>query len=251
MAEINIIPLRVCNEVRPGDKIDSMIADSLLQSRQALADGDIVIVTQKIVSKAEGRIVELEKVKPSRKAVRMANDHGKDPRIVEVILRESKKVLRASGGVIVVETRHGFVCANAGVDQSNIGGDDLALLLPLDPDKSAATIKNTLESRTGKKVAVIITDTFGRPFRNGQVNVAIGVAGISPIKSYVGTADMHGKKLRVTEIAIADELASAAELVMGKIDSVPVAIIRGYKFKYVRKCSAIELVRPEQKDLFR
>jgi coenzyme F420-0:L-glutamate ligase/coenzyme F420-1:gamma-L-glutamate ligase len=180
----------------------------------------------------------------------MAKEHDKDPRIMELILRESSQILRAKDGIIISETRNGFVCANAGVDQSNVKGDT-AVLLPLAPDESADRVRHAVKKKVGKEVAVIITDTFGRTFRNGQTNVAIGIAGINPIKSYIGTYDMYGRKLRVTEIAVADEIASASELVMGKSESTPVAIIRGYTFEKTSKASIKSLLRAKDRDLFR
>ena len=223
-----------------------MITDSV-----QIQDRDIVVVSQKIVSKAEGRTVDLAKIRPSKKAISLARSRRKDPRLVEIILRESRQVVRARNGVLITETHHGFVCANSAVDQSNVRGESVALLLPLNPDKSAARIRNAITRRSGRDVAVIIADTFGRPFRNGQTNVAIGVSGMDPIMSYVGSKDMYGKTLRVTEIAVADEIASAAELVMGKAIRVPVAIVRGYDFKFASKASVQSLVRNKERDLFR
>jgi coenzyme F420-0:L-glutamate ligase/coenzyme F420-1:gamma-L-glutamate ligase len=180
----------------------------------------------------------------------MAKEHDKDPRVMELILKESIQILRAKNGIIISETKHGFVCANAGVDQSNVEGD-MAVLLPVAPDESASRIQDAVKKKIGKEIAVIITDTFGRTFRNGQTNVAIGIAGINPIKSYIGTYDMYGRKLRVTEIAVADEIASAAELVMGKAEGTPVAIVRGYIFEKASKTSVKLLLRAKERDLFR
>ncbi|MDQ5842365.1 MAG: coenzyme F420-0:L-glutamate ligase, partial [Thermoproteota archaeon] len=174
----------------------------------------------------------------------------KDPRVMELILKESTQILRAKNGLIISETKHGFVCANAGVDQSNVE-DGMAVLLPVAPDESASRIQDTVKKKIGKEIAVIITDTFGRTFRNGQTNVAIGIAGINPLKSYVGTYDMYGRKLRVTEIAVADEIASAAELVMGKAEGIPVAIVRGYSFEKASRTSVKSLLRAKERDLFR
>jgi coenzyme F420-0:L-glutamate ligase/coenzyme F420-1:gamma-L-glutamate ligase len=244
---IQIIPLRISANVRPHDDLNAIIIEA---AGSEIRDGDVLVVAHKIVSKAEGRVVNLADVKPSQKAVRMGKEHGKDPRIMELILKESVKILRAKNGIIVSETRHGLVCANAGVDQSNVKGDS-AVLLPVDPDRSASRIKDAVKKKAGKYTAVVITDTFGRPFREGQANVAIGVAGLNPIKSYIGSRDMYGRKLRVSEIAIADEIASAAELVMGKAKGVPVAIIRGYEFEKVGRSSAKSLQRPRSQDLFR
>lgn len=227
-----------------------IILEAIDRSQIEIQYGDILVVTHKIVSKAEGRVVELDSIEPSTKAINMAKEHDKDPRIMELILRESSQILRAKDGIIISETRHGFVCANAGVDQSNVKGDT-AVLLPLAPDESADRIRHAVKKKVGKEVAVIITDTFGRTFRNGQTNVAIGIAGINPIKSYIGTYDMYGRKLRVTEIAVADEIASASELVMGKSESTPVAIIRGYNFEKTSKASIKSLLRAKDRDLFR
>jgi coenzyme F420-0:L-glutamate ligase / coenzyme F420-1:gamma-L-glutamate ligase len=227
-----------------------MILGAIGHSQIEIQDGDILVVTHKIVSKAEGRIVDLASIKPSTKAISMAKEHDKDPRVMELILMESTQILRAKNGIIISETKHGFVCANAGVDQSNVEGDT-AVLLPVAPDESAGRIQEVVKKKIGKEIAVIITDTFGRSFRNGQTNVAIGVAGINPIKSYIGTYDMYGRKLRVTEIAVADEIASAAELVMGKAEGTPVAIVRGYIFEKASKTSVKSLLRAKERDLFR
>jgi coenzyme F420-0:L-glutamate ligase/coenzyme F420-1:gamma-L-glutamate ligase len=180
----------------------------------------------------------------------MAKEHDKDPRIMELIVNESTQILRAKNGIIISETKHGFVCANAGVDQSNVEGDT-AVLLPVAPDESASRLQDAVKKKIGKEIAVVITDTFGRTFRNGQTNVAIGIAGMNPIKSYIGTYDMYGRKLRVTEIAVADEIASAAELVMGKAEGTPVAIVRGYNFERASRSSVKSLLRAKERDLFR
>ncbi len=244
---IQIIPVRISADIRPHDELDVIIIEA---AGQEIQNGDVLVVAHKIVSKAEGRLVSLANVKPSDKALRMAKEHGKDPRIMELILEESVQILRAKDGIIISETKHGLVCANAGVDQSNVEGDS-AVLLPVDPDRSASRLKDAVKKKAGKEIAVVITDTFGRPFREGQTNVAIGVAGINPIKSYVGSRDVYGRKLRVSEIAVVDEIASAAELVMGKAEGVPVAIVRGYKFEKTAKSSAKALQRPKERDLFR
>ena len=252
---IQIIPLRLSADIRPNDELDALILGSLEQRQEQIFDNDVLVVAHKIVSKAEGRVVNLDPIKPSAESLKIAEEDRKDPRIVELILRESKDMIRRSNGVIIVETRHGFICANAGVDQSNVEDSiNHAVLLPVDADASANKIRESLREKTGgKDFAVIITDTFGRPFREGQTNIAIGIAGIEPIKSYVGSADMYGKKLRVTEIAVVDEIASAAELAMGKLERVPVVIIRGYKYQKPEKESSTvsKLIRPKEKDLFR
>jgi coenzyme F420-0:L-glutamate ligase/coenzyme F420-1:gamma-L-glutamate ligase len=250
--EIQVIPVRVLRDVRPGDELHSLILRSLKCNNIVLENGDIIVIAQKIVSKAEGQIISLSSVTPSAFAIRLAKKFRKDPRTIELVLRQSKNIIRISNGIIISETKQGFICANAGVDQSNImNSEETALLLPVDPDASAKGIMNVLKEKTNREIAVIITDSFGRPFRNGQTNVAIGVAGINPIRSYIGEEDMYGKKLKVTEIAVVDEIASAAELVMGKSKRIPVAVIRG--FEYVRNEKALidGLIREREKDLFR
>jgi coenzyme F420-0:L-glutamate ligase/coenzyme F420-1:gamma-L-glutamate ligase len=247
---IQITPIRVSDDIGPDNDLTIVILEAIADSQIEIQNGDILVVTHKIVSKAEGRVVDLTRIRPSPKAIRMAKEHDKDPRVMELILKESIQILRAKNGIIISETKHGFVCANAGLDQSNVEGD-MAVLLPAAPDESASRIQDAVMEKTGKEIAVIITDTFGRTFRNGQTNVAIGIAGINPIKSYIGTYDMYGRKLRVTEIAVADEIASAAELVMGKAEGTPVAIVRGYIFEKASKTSVKSLLRAKERDLFR
>lgn len=244
-----IFPVKVAGDIEFGDNIGRVILESARSSGTDICSGDIIVVAQKIVSKSEGRVMRLSDVRPSRKAMRIAGKIKKDPRIVELILRESNEVVRLQNGILITETRHGFVCANSGVDQSNLSKDDAAVLLPEDPDRSARKLRSFFK-KAGLDVAVVITDTFGRPFREGQTNVAVGLAGMKPIKNYIGKKDMFGKKLRVTEIAVADEVASAAELVMGKSGGVPVAIVRGYEYERSRS-SVQDLVRPKKQDLFR
>ena len=247
---IQITSIRISDDTKLYSDLSAAILEATADSQIKIQNGDILVVTHKIVSKAEGRIVDLARIKPSTKAIRMAKEHDKDPRLMELILKESIQILRAKNGIIISETKHGFVCANAGVDQSNVEGDK-AVLLPVAPDESASRIQDAVKKKIGKEIAVIITDTFGRTFRNGQTNVAIGIAGINPIKSYIGTYDMYGRKLRVTEIAVADEIASAAELVMGKAEGTPVAIVRGYIFGKASKTSVKSLLRAKERDLFR
>jgi coenzyme F420-0:L-glutamate ligase / coenzyme F420-1:gamma-L-glutamate ligase len=250
--EIRVIPVRILRDVRPGDKLHSLILRSLVQNNIVLKDGDIIVIAQKIVSKAEGQIINLSSLTPSTFAIQLAKKYRKDPRTIELVLRQSKNIVKISNGIIISETKQGFICANAGVDQSNImNSEENALLLPEDPDASAKKIMHLFKEKTNREIAVVITDSFGRPFRNGQTNVAIGVAGINPIRSYVGEEDMYGKKLKVTEIAVVDELASAAELVMGKSNGIPIAVIKG--FNYVRNENALisGLIREREKDLFR
>ncbi len=247
---IQITSIRISDDTKLYSDLSAAILEAIADSQIKIQNGDILVVTHKIVSKTEGRIVDLARIKPSTKAIRMAKEHDKDPRLMELILKESIQILRAKNGIIISETKHGFVCANAGVDQSNVEGDK-AVLLPVAPDESASRIQDAVKKKIGKEIAVIITDTFGRTFRNGQTNVAIGIAGINPIKSYIGTYDMYGRKLRVTEIAVADEIASAAELVMGKAEGTPVAIVRGYIFEKASKTSVKSLLRAKERDLFR
>src|SRR5919197_5013946 len=246
---IEIIPIYLPIDVKPNDRLDRLILESL---KKTLHNDDILVIAHKIVSKSENRIVDLDKINPSSRSIVIGRERDKDPRVVELILNESNELLRISRGIMIVETKQGLICANAGVDQSNIeNGSNRAALLPVDSDKSATKIKESLKKRTGKDVAVIISDTFGRPFREGQINVAIGISGIKPIKNYVGKTDMYGRKLRVTQIAVADEIASAAELAMGKADRIPIVIIRGYNYQRAQKSYISQLIRSKEKDLFR
>jgi coenzyme F420-0:L-glutamate ligase/coenzyme F420-1:gamma-L-glutamate ligase len=247
---VQIIGLRKIPLVKRDDNIGDLIVKAAKEEGLQILDHDIIVVAQKIVSKAEGDVIHLKDVNPSPLAERVAVSSGKDPRHVETILRESASILRMAAGHLIVETRHGFVCANAGVDRSNAEDQDSVVLLPKDPDLSARGIKQTIQKLTGANVGVIISDTFGRAWRIGQVNVAIGVAGFQPILDYRGSKDMFGYLLNVTQMAIADELASAAELVMKKYDRVPVAVIRGVEYPQ-GDGSAKDLIRPKQDDLFR
>jgi coenzyme F420-0:L-glutamate ligase/coenzyme F420-1:gamma-L-glutamate ligase len=247
---VTIIPVRGIGEIAPGDDLASIMLMALERQALALADGDVLVVTQKIVSKAEGRIVNPDGVEPSHMARMVAAQGHKDARYYEVVLRESRRIVRMDRGVLITETPHGLICANAGVDESNVDGGRSVTLLPIDSDASAAALRATLRERCGATVAVIISDTFGRPWREGQVNVAIGVAGMAPLADYAGQPDTYGYMMRASIIAVADELASAAELVMGKIDAAPVAIIRGYAYTPAEG-SAKQLIRAPEKDLFR
>ena len=247
---IAVIGLRLIPNVQAGDNLARIIVTAARKQRLHLRNGDIVVVAQKIVSKAEGRVVSLSAVRASAVARKLSRTMRKDPKLIEVILRETKRVVRRRGHHLIVQTRHGLVCANAGVDKSNVDGEDVVALLPKNPDRSARRIRTWIRRLAGKEVAVIITDTFGRPWRIGQTNVAIGLSGMRPWVDYRGTKDMFGYTLSVTMMAIADELASAAELVMRKYDQIPVAIIRGYIYRRTRG-SARELVRPARQDLFR
>jgi len=241
---LQIIPLHIEKEIEPSDDLSELILMS-----SDLCDGDILVVAQKIVSKQEGRIVDLSTVQPSLLSEGISSQYQKDPRIIELILSETKRIVRMKNGIIIVETNNGIICANAGVDESNVK-EGYATLLPINSDISAQTIRNKIMKQTNKNVAVIISDTFGRPFRMGQTNCAIGISGLNPILDYAGTLDSFGKILRITEIAVADELSSAAELVMRKTLKCPVAIIRDYSFK-VEDHMVDELIRPENEDLFK
>lgn len=236
-------------EVRPGDDVGRLILEAAGRQGTPLGTGDLLVVGQKIVSKAEGRLVQLSEVTPSAVAASLAAGLGRDPRLVEVILRESRRVVRMDRGVLVTETHHGWVCANAGVDQSNVDVDTVALL-PEDPDRSARALRETIRAHTGAEVAVIVADTFGRPWREGLTNVAIGVAGLAPLRSYLGERDPAGRELQATILAVADELASAAEPVMGKLDRIPAAIVRGLALP-VSDEGAKPLLRDPARDLFR
>lgn len=249
---IEIIPIPVTPDIKAGDKLDIIILESMNNANEFLSEGDIVVVAQKVISKAEGRLIDLKRVIPSEKSLQIAKQNDKDPRLIELILNESVDILRLARGILIVETKRGLICANAGVDQSNVEkSNDYAALLPEDADLSARKLRHSLKRKTGIDVAVVITDTFGRPFREGQINVAIGIAGIQPIKSYIGTLDMYGKRLKVTEIAVVDEIASAAELQMGKSERIPIVIIRGYVYQMVETSSLSQLLRARGNDLFR
>ena len=247
---IEIVSVRGIPEVQSGDDLTGLLLAAVRAAGETLRTGDVVAVAQKIVSKAEGRVVQLGDVVPGERAKKMAAESGKDARLLEVVLGETKKVVRWTKGILICETHHGFVCANAGVDRSNAGAPDAAVLLPVHPDESAARMRAEIRARTDADVAVIITDTFGRAWREGHANVAIGIAGLPALRRYLGEHDPHGYELRVTEIAIADEVAAAAELVMGKLDRCPAAIIRGLVAAASDE-TAQDYVRSEEKDLFR
>ena len=248
-AAIRIHAVKGIPEISPGDNLGGLIVQALRRGGTRIVKGDIFVITQKVVSKSEGRIVPLDSVEPSPKSVHWAEENGKDPRIIELVLREARRIVRMERGVLIVETHHGFVCANAGVDVSNTQAGT-ATLLPVDPDASAQRLKKEFEGAFGSTVGVIISDTFGRPWREGLVNVAIGVAGVAAIVDYRGQTDSSDRALQATVMAIADELASAAELVMGKISRVPVAIIQGFSMQG-QAGSGRDLLRPADRDLFR
>tara|TARA_Y100000389_G_scaffold152681_1_gene152721 strand:- start:509 stop:1234 length:726 start_codon:yes stop_codon:yes gene_type:complete len=241
---LQIFPIPIEKEITVNDDISKLIINST-----DFNDGDVVVVAQKVISKQEGRIVKLSSITPSLLAEGISSQYEKDPHIIELILSESKRIVRMKSGVLIVETHHGFICANAGIDESNVV-DGFATLLPLNSDKSAELIRTAIFTETGKRVSVIISDTFGRPFRMGQTNCAIGISGLNPILDYSGTVDSFDRILRVTEIAVADELSAAAELVMEKTKKCPVAIVRNYSYDFVQK-PVDDLIRPENEDLFK
>jgi coenzyme F420-0:L-glutamate ligase/coenzyme F420-1:gamma-L-glutamate ligase len=237
-------------EVAPGSDLAAMIIEAADAAGSPLADGDVVVVTSKIVSKAEGRLVELDEVEPSPFAEAWSKEWDKDPAVTELVLRESKRIVRQIGPILITETHHGFVCANSGIDQSSSGAHGRVVLLPVDPDASARTIRAGLRSG-GVDAAVIVSDTFGRAWREGQTDIAIGVAGIQPILSYIGQVDPHGHEFRVQAICTVDELAGAAELVKGNLSRVPVAVIRGFEFDLDDQATIAPVLRDQSRDLFR
>jgi coenzyme F420-0:L-glutamate ligase/coenzyme F420-1:gamma-L-glutamate ligase len=249
LQKVEVFPVSGIPEVETGSDIAELILRALRRNNFKLRNRDVVVVKQKVVSKAEGRLVALDSVKPSGRALKLASEQGKDPRLVELILKESVRLVRAGHGVIITQTRHGFVCANSGVDQSNVEEGHVALL-PADPDVSASRIRKKLQSVTGKDLAVVVTDTFGRPWRKGQTDVAIGCSGITPLVSYVGKKDRFGYELRVTEPAVVDEIAGAAELAVGKLKGIPVAVVRGVE--YTPGGGGVKyLLMERRRDLFR
>ena len=241
---MKITPIHIDKEIISGDNLTKIILNST-----DVCDGDILVIAQKIISKQEGRLVELSTVNPSLLSEGISSQYKKDPRVVELVLSESKRIVRMKNGLIITETKNGFICANSGIDESNVV-NGFATLLPLNSDESAEQLRQEIFDETGKTVAIIISDTFGRPFRMGQTNCAIGISGLQPILDYSGTFDSFNRMLRVTAIAIADELSSAAELVMEKTSKCPVVIIRDYSFNSA-KHGIQALIRPENEDLFR
>jgi len=245
-AEIRVFPLEGIPEVEEGDDLAALLADAAARAG-GFEDADVLVVAQKLVSKAEGRVVSLDGIEPSERAYELAGD--RDPRHVEAILRESVRVVRSRPPLVISETRHGFVCASAGVDASNAKGEGTLVLLPVDPDASAARIREGLRAHTGREVGVIVSDSFGRPFRQGTTDVALGVAGIAPLVDLAGQRDRTGYELQATVIAVADELAGAAQLVMGKTDGNPAAVVRGIDLR--GQGTGRDLVIPAARDLFR
>ncbi len=253
MSEVAAVALEGIPEVRPGDDIAALIAAAAPPPGGGIGPGDVVVIAHKIVSKAEGRVRALADVTPGPGALSLARAHGKDPRHVQVVLDESQELLRAARGVLICVTRHGFVCANAGVDASNAPGPDTLVLLPLDPDASARRIRAGLASRLAVRPAVVITDSFGRAWRHAQCDVAIGCAGIDPVEDWRGRPDGAGRELHATAIAVADELAAAADLARAKDGSQPVVVVRGAGPHVTEEDGpgAAAIVRPEAEDLFR
>jgi coenzyme F420-0:L-glutamate ligase/coenzyme F420-1:gamma-L-glutamate ligase len=248
--ELRIIGIPGIPAITPRDDLVALMHQAATAAQLTFEDGDILVVTQKIVSKAEGCLIALSDITPTPFAEAYARQWDKDPRGVEVVLRQSRRIVKMDRGMIIAETHHGFICANAGVDQSNMEGSEIVAVLPPDPDASARAIRQGLKTRLGRDIAVIISDTFGRPWRAGLVNVAIGLAGIEAMRDYNGLRDANGYELRVTALAVADELAAAAELVMNKLDQVPVALIRGYAYPR-GEGSLSQLMRDPASDLFR
>ena len=250
VGDLRIIPVVVADEIVPGVSIADKLLESLRRHRERLQVGDILMVKHKIVSKAEGRFVDLATIQPSAESVAWAQQYDLDARIIELAMRESRSVIRRKNGVLITETQQGFLCANSGIDVSNVDGGATALLLPEDPDRSAANLRRALKKKTGVSVPVIITDSFGRPWREGLTEFAIGIAGMKPLRDDRGQRDPHGYKLKASVEAVADELACAAGLVCGKLNRAPACIVRG--FVYERGQGGIrDLLRPAASDLFR
>ena len=252
MNAIKIIAVENLPLIMKGDDLAKLICNAAKKQNTSIQEKDVIIITHVAVSKAEGNIVNLDEVSPSELAKEIAQKTGKEPAVVEVILRETKEIVRLGPNSLITETKNGIVCANAGVDRSNVEGERNVVLLPKNPDASAQKIMQKIKSLTGYDVAVIVSDTHGRPLRMGEINVAIGVAGIKPIRDRRGEKDLFGYVLRIKQTAVADELASAAELVIGQAnEGIPVAIIRGYNYQTAEDASAKELTRPKEVDLFR
>lgn len=248
--KLRLIPIFMADEIHSGDSLADKLWESLRRRRLRIQSGDILVVKHKIVSKAEGRLVDLATVQPSAESVAWAKQYSLDARVIELALRESRRVIRRKNGILITETHHGFICANSGVDVSNVDGGAHALLLPEDPDRSAANLRRGLKKRTGLAIPVIITDSFGRPWREGLTEFAIGIAGIKPLRDDRGRRDSHGYKLKASVEAVADELACAAGLVCGKLNRAPACIVRGFHYEPGTD-SVKELLRPASTDLFR
>lgn len=247
---LSIFGVQGLPEICEGDDLAKLVVDALSLRNTSLEDGDIVIITSKVVSKSEGRVIDLGTIEPNVFAVRYALAWDKDPRVIEVVLNESKRIVRQVGPVLITETKHGFVCANSGIDQSSSGAHDRIVLLPEDPDESARTIRENF-SDLGFDIPVIISDTFGRPWRESQVDVAVGIAGMNPVTSYIGEVDPHGHEFLVQSLCVADEIASAAELVKGNISRIPAVVVRGFSYQSDEEATMQDVLRDPQNDLFR
>jgi coenzyme F420-0:L-glutamate ligase/coenzyme F420-1:gamma-L-glutamate ligase len=248
--ELHAFPVGGIGEIRPGDSLAEVILTALERQKRPLLAGDILVVTHKVVSKAEGHVVSLSNVRPSRQARRWARGYGYDPRVVELALAESKRMVRKRQGVLITETQHGLVCANSGVDLSNVDGGSSAALLPPDPDRSAANLHKAIKKKTGLHIPVIVTDSFGRPWREGLTEVAIGAAGMRVFRDFCGRRDPYGYRLHSTLEAVVDELACVSGLACGKLSRRPVCVIRGFPYQRGRG-QARQIIRPAARDLFR
>lgn len=248
--ELRIIPISLAADIQPGDDLAELLLASMRRTRIRLEPGDILVVKHKIVSKAEGQVIDLATIRPTNASIAWAKQYGLDARVIELALRESRSVIRRRNGVLITETRHGFLCANSGIDISNVDGGEHAVLLPADSDRSARHLRREIQKRTGRAIPVIITDSFGRPWREGLAEFAIGIAGMKPLRDDRRRRDPHGYKLKASVEAVADELACAGGLVCGKLNRTPACIVRG--FRYESGTGSIqELLRPAEKDLFR
>ena len=248
--ELHAFPVGGIGEIRPGDSLAEVILTALERQKRPLLAGDILVVTHKVVSKAEGHVVSLSNVRPSRQARRWARGYGYDPRVVELALAESKRMVRKRQGVLITETQHGLVCANSGVDLSNVDGGSSAALLPPDPDRSALDLHKEIKKKTGLHIPVIVTDSFGRPWREGLTEVAIGAAGMRVFRDFCGRRDPYGYRLHTALEAVADELACVSGLVCNKVSRRPVCVIRGFPYQRGRG-QAKQIIRPAARDLFR
>lgn len=247
---LSIFGIQGLPEICEGDDLAKLVVDALLLRNTSLEDRDIVVITSKVVSKSEGRVIDLATIEPNAFAQRYAQAWDKDPRVVEVVLNESKRIVRKVGPVLITETNHGFVCANSGIDQSSSGAHDRVVLLPEDPDESARTIRRKFRD-LGFDIPVIISDTFGRPWRESQVDVAVGIAGMNPVTSYIGEVDPHGHEFLVQSLCVADEIASAAELVKGNVSRIPAVVVRGFSYQSDEEATMQDVLRDPQNDLFR
>jgi coenzyme F420-0:L-glutamate ligase/coenzyme F420-1:gamma-L-glutamate ligase len=251
MHTVQVIPVTGIPIIKEGDKLAKLICEAADNQKTPIQDGDVIVITHVVAARAEGATVNLDTVQPSPFAQHIAQKTDKDPALVEVVLREAESIIRMRNGSIITLTKHGLICANSGVDKSNVPGDHTVALLPKDSDYSAKQIRQEIKQQTGKTVAVIISDTHGRPLRDGEINIAIGVAGIAPLRDRRGEEDLFGYTLRIKRTAVADELASAAELVIGQAkEAIPVAIIRGYTYQPSEEATLKDMLRPLEKEFF-